>query len=117
MDTDRSAGVLCGPLFVFLLLTCPRFWSETWPMNRIVYRRRVRAMRVECLSGACWITWRGSGDVTLPAGQAMEVRGARDFCLEVMRGGEARIEEGRARPEAARQGSAPSACAGAESTP
>ncbi len=63
-------------------------------MNGIIYRKRVRAMTIRCLRGACWLTWKGSVDITLGPGESVEVRGVRDFCLEVMRGGEAHIVEG-----------------------
>jgi hypothetical protein len=62
-------------------------------MSAILTRRRVHSLTARCLAGACWITWRGSGDVVLQSGESVTVRGVRGFCLEVLGRGEALVEE------------------------
>lgn len=61
--------------------------------NRIIFRKKVTSLMVTCVSGAAWITWRGSKDYVLEPGQSMEIRDARDVCLEILRGGDALLAE------------------------
>ncbi len=60
----------------------------------MIARKRVDILRVTCVSGICWITWRGSRDIILSAGQSLEVRGVEDFLLEFLRPGEVTLDEG-----------------------
>lgn len=61
--------------------------------NRIIFAKKIRSLVVTCVRGAAWITWKGSEDHVLELGQSMEIRGVRDFCLEILRGGEALLTE------------------------
>lgn len=61
--------------------------------NTIIWKDRVDHLTVRCTRGAAWITWQGGGDVVLEPGQSVEVRKVRGFCLELLRQGEARLEE------------------------
>jgi hypothetical protein len=60
-------------------------------MRELVFMRKVRSLRVTCTRGACWITWEGGPDVVLRAGETLEVRHVRRFCLEYLAGGEATL--------------------------
>ncbi len=61
--------------------------------NRIMYRKKVSSLMVTCVRGAAWITWKGSEDYVLEPGQSMEIRDVREFCLEILRGGDALLAE------------------------
>lgn len=41
---------------------------------------------VSCLSGVAWITWKGSGDVILEAGQRVRLGRARGVAAQALRG-------------------------------
>lgn len=60
--------------------------------KRLIWRRKVKYAKVSCLRGSCWITWQGSTDIVLQAGQCMEVRNVRRLCVEFLRGGEGGLE-------------------------
>ncbi len=66
-------------------------------MNAPFTRKRVRSLSVACSEGACWITWQGSGDVVLRAGESIEVHEVRRFCLEVLGSGKVMVKEAAAR--------------------
>lgn len=60
----------------------------------LLMKKAVRYLKVSCLSGACWITWQGSEDIILQAGESLEVRDVKRFCLEFLKEGEACLQEG-----------------------
>jgi len=59
----------------------------------VISRRKVRSLRVNVVSGVCWITWRGSRDIILSAGESFEVRGVEGFLLEFLKPGEVTLDE------------------------
>jgi hypothetical protein len=76
-----------------LLLTAARPDAHIGGMKTILRRDRARDVRVACLSGACWITWVGGGDVVLEPGQSIDVRRARGLVIETLREGTVEIQE------------------------
>ncbi len=56
--------------------------------KKLIWRRKIKYAKVSCSRGSCWITWQGSGDMILQAGECLEVRKVRGLCVEFLRGGE-----------------------------
>ena len=61
--------------------------------KRLIWKRKVRYLRVTCSHGSCWITWQGSRDIILQAGECLEVRNARRLCVEFLQQGDGYLEE------------------------
>lgn len=61
--------------------------------NRLIWRKRVGHVRVICSRGNCWITWKGSTDIILQAGQCLEVRNVKRLCVEFLQQGDGYLEE------------------------
>ena len=59
----------------------------------VISRRKVRSLRVTVESGVCWITWRGSRDFILSAGESLDVRGVDHFLLEFVKPGQVTMDE------------------------
>jgi hypothetical protein len=59
----------------------------------LITRRKVGCVRVTCSQGSCWITWRGGTDIVLQAGECLEVRNVRRFCVEFLQQGDGYLEE------------------------
>jgi len=61
--------------------------------KQMIWRKKVRFLRVICSRGSCWVTWQGSSDVILQAGQCLEVRNVRRLCVEFLQQGDGYLEE------------------------
>jgi len=61
--------------------------------KRLIWRRKVDHAKVSCVQGSCWVTWRGSDDILLQAGECLEVQKVRGLCVEFLGGGDGRLEE------------------------
>jgi hypothetical protein len=61
--------------------------------KRLIWKRKVDHARVSCAQGSCWITWKGSKDVILQAGECLEVNKVRGLCVEFLGNGKGQVEE------------------------
>jgi hypothetical protein len=84
---------VCAGIPAPLLLTGARPDAHIDGMKSILRRDHARDVRVACLSGACWITWVGGGDVVLEPSQRIDIGRARGLVIETLRGGTVEIKE------------------------
>jgi hypothetical protein len=61
--------------------------------TRLIWRKKVGYLRVICSRGSCWVTWEGSTDIVLQAGQCLDVRKVRGLCVEFLQQGDGYVEE------------------------
>jgi hypothetical protein len=72
--------------------------------NGVLYERRgIRS--VACVSGALWLTGRGTGDVLLRAGDELDVSLVKDLCVQSLGDSELKLESGPGKTN--RKGDAP----------
>jgi hypothetical protein len=61
--------------------------------KRLIWRQNVGYLRVICSRGSCWITWQGSGDIILQAGECLEVCNVKRLCVQFLQQGDGYLDE------------------------